>query len=331
MDRKKHILFESPSYKFNKDLNSVIKTCNFCSSCDRKQNIFYEHGFKILCYYFAKNLEKIHYGRFDEALNDKRCNDVFYWLHDILINTYGKNISGDDSIVQNFKEVWDDIIETNLITPKEKLCESSFDRLKSFIDHKYSKDVSDYCENYIYIQDELKKEKETCSIFYHYLTHNSKLYEEKVSKCSRSDKKYCLKYNKCHEYDPKELIKTDKCKRIEKSILLEIQLKKDAENLIQCNPGSECVEKDYINTSIAFSDHRFITLVVLSIWAIFLSLYFLYKLTPFRSWLNNSIYKKNLIRKNVDEEEYHDLLESDSEDAPIKFNNREYRITYNHD
>ncbi|SBT84523.1 PIR protein, partial [Plasmodium ovale] len=83
--------------------------------------------------------------------------------------------------------------------------------------------------------------------------------------------------------------------------------------------------------SITFSDYRFISLIVLSIWAILLSLFFLYKFTPFGSFINNILHRKNIIRKNIHEEEFHELLESDSEDAPINFINREYRITYNRD
>ncbi|SBT58528.1 PIR Superfamily Protein [Plasmodium ovale wallikeri] len=331
MNRNKHILYESPSYIFNKELNSVIKTCRFCSSCDKKEGIIlYEYGLKTLCYYFARNLEKIYNIRSDdEALNDKRCNDVFYWLHDNLINTYDKMNSAYGDTVKNFKEVWEDIIETNSEILKEKFCESSFERLNSFTEHKNYKEVSDYCEYYKFIEKKLENTNESCAVYYQYLTKNSKTYDIISKGCTVNGKNYCLNYNKCNTYHPQKLLSKTTSIKAKESEEKRIKSVEEEEQYIQCGPEYECVLKNSSDTSINHSDYRIVPLIVLSIWGIILSFYFIYKFSPFRSWLNNHLYKKNIIKKNLHNDEFQELLESDSEDAHINFNNREYHITYN--
>ncbi|SBT00368.1 PIR Superfamily Protein [Plasmodium ovale curtisi] len=321
---------DAPSYKFNKELDSVIEDCSFCSMCDKNKNSFVgEYGLKTLCYYFVRNLEKIknEYSG-NTPLKDKLCNDLIYWLQHNLINIHHKTKPNLDNTLEIFKDVWKDIIAFGDGNLKDNLCKNSFDNLLSFEECTLTKKVSNYCENYEYIRGELEKPGGTCGGHYQYLTKNSKLYTDSVSKCSENGKNYCLNYNECNTYNPQNLLGTEKCKVVEK---FEEQKKsvEEEQQYTQCGPGYECLPKNFFNKSIDFSDSRITPLIVLSIWGIFLSLYFLYKLSPFRSWLNNILYKKNIIKKNLHNEEFQELLESDSEDAHINFNNREYHITYN--
>ncbi|SBT02350.1 PIR Superfamily Protein [Plasmodium ovale curtisi] len=321
---------DAPSYKFNKELDSVIKYCSSCSVCDEKKPPFlYNYGLKTLCYYFARNLETIKNEYPDNIpLKDKLCNDLVYWLQNNLINIHGKTESNLDSILKTFKDVWNDITADGKGIPKDNLCKNSFENLLSFEECTQAKKVSNYCENYEYIKKELENPRGTCGGHYQYLTKNSKTYDIISTGCTVKGKNYCLNYNECNTYNPQNLLGTKKCKVVEKFEADRIKSVEE-EDYIHCGPGFECLPKNFFDKSIDFSDYRITPLIVLSIWGIFLSLYFLYKLSPFRSWLNNLLYKKNIIKKNLHNEEFQELLESDSEDANINFNNREYHITYN--
>ncbi|SBS82187.1 PIR Superfamily Protein [Plasmodium ovale curtisi] len=332
MSRKSYNLGDSPSYIFNKELNSVIKSCKFCSYCDNVSTFLGDYGIIVLCYNFVNNLSKIYDDwNISTKLKDKRCNDLIYWWYNNLYYTYQKRcIPNCDNIAEAFSEVWKKITQS-LGTYADRLCKNPFEPLLSFDSCKNMKKVSDYCENYEFIKDQLENTSANCAGYYYYLTESEDLYKETVSKCKTDGKKYCLNFDECHNYDPKILLNNSKCKLTEQTENERTRWEKEEEQIIPCRRGFECVSYDIINTSITFSDYRFISLIVLSIWAIILSCFFLYKFTPFGSFLNNILNKKNILKKNIHEEEFQELFESDSEDSSLNFNNREYRITYNHD
>ncbi|SCA48176.1 PIR protein, partial [Plasmodium ovale] len=288
MSRNKLNLVDSPTYAFDKELNNVIESCMFCKYCDEETYFFQNYGLKVLCYRFVNNLWKI-YNDFtkNQNINDKRCNDLIYWWYNNLYYTYKKSHSPNrDEIVKTFKEVWRKIKESREIS-EDKLCKKSFEALKSFDDCEKAKKVSDYCENYEFIQNKLHEEKVNCLGFYYYLTENSKLYEENVSKCRVNGKNYCLDFKDCHNYSPEKLLNDKKCVETKQSEIERAKLEELEEKFTMCPPESRCVEDAFIYRSITFSDYRFISLIVLSIWAILLSLFFLYKFTPFGSFINN--------------------------------------------
>ncbi|SBS82194.1 PIR Superfamily Protein [Plasmodium ovale curtisi] len=332
MIRNSYNLEDLPSYKFNKELNSVIKDCNFCSHCDDEQYFSYNYELKVLCYNFANNLGKIYNDFVNNAnLNEKRCNDLVYWWYNNLYYTYNKKyVHNREQIVNSFKSVWQKMTKSS-VTSAARLCKNFLDDLLPFERYEKSKEVSDYCENYDFIEIELEKSDVNCANYYHYLTRSKDLYKKTVSKCHMNGERNCLNFEQCHTYNPEILLQNEKCKLIEKTENDRIELEQKAENLRMCPLEHDCVPGYIAKMSITYSDYRFITLIVLSIWAIILSFFFLYKFTPFGSFLNNILRKKNIIRKNIHEEEFQELFESDSEDSSLNFNNREYRITYNHE
>ncbi|SBT58551.1 PIR Superfamily Protein [Plasmodium ovale wallikeri] len=294
-----------------------------------KEYIFGEYGLKILCYYFARNLQTIYYYHSNKPLEDKVCNDLLYWLQNNLKKFLVKRDNEYTSILQKFKEVWEEIVSDAEVIPKNDLCRKSFKNLVSFDVCEKAKNVSNYCENYEYIKNELGKQNETCVGHYEYLIKNSNIYDIISKGCTVDGNNYCLNYDKCDTYNPQNLLNTEKCKRAKEFELARSQMKEKEEQYYQCGPEFQCVPKNFFSTSIDYSDYHVIPLIVLSIWSIFLTLYFLYKLTPFKSWINNFLYKKNVIRKNIHNEEFQELLESETEDDHINFNNNEYLITYN--
>ncbi|SBT58530.1 PIR Superfamily Protein [Plasmodium ovale wallikeri] len=333
MSRDIYLLVDSPSYKFDKALNNVFKYCQFCSYCDEKKEYFYgNHGKKMLCYYFVHNLEKVYTEISSNAIiKDKRCNDVLFWLYDNLINVHDIRVQSTyEEIINEFKEVQKEIISKVSHITEDNFCGTSFKKILPFAECTKRKKLSDYCENYKFMESKLNEPDGYCGIYYHYLTKNTELYKTISSECTHnSDNNNCLSFKDCHSYDPQNLLGNDKCMIIEKSDASRRKMEKEEEQYTQCGPGYECVSKNFFDTSINYSDYRIVPLIVLSIWGTFLSLYFLYKLSPFRPWLNNLLHKKNIIKKNLHNEEFQELLESDSEDAHINFNNREYHITYN--
>ncbi|SBT58593.1 PIR Superfamily Protein [Plasmodium ovale wallikeri] len=319
MNHKNYIIGNLPSYKFDKELNSVIKNCKFCSYCDGEQSFSGDYAIRVFCYKFVNNLEKIHDDlSINSKLKDKRCNDLIYWWYYNLYYIYTERyVSGYADIANHFKEVRDKIEHFPGIST-DKLCNNFFKKLLPLATYENMKKVSDYCENYEFIEDKLKEPKNDCTLYYHYLVDSSELYNNNVSQCHVAENSYCLDFNNCHDYTPEKLLKNEKCNKIRETEKENAILEKEAEQLVPCPRGFGCVPDDIINTSITFSDYRFISLIVLSF-------------TPTGSFLNNILHRKNIIRKNIHEEEYDELLESDSEDTPINFNNREYLITYNHE
>ncbi|SBS99627.1 PIR Superfamily Protein, partial [Plasmodium ovale curtisi] len=184
---------------------------------------------------------------------------------------------------------YEDIVSDAQGIPKNDLCRKSFEKLVSF-------DVCKIAKN------------------------NSNIYDIIYKGCTVDGNNYYLNYDECDTYNPQKLLNTDKCKRAKEFELARSQMEEKEEQYYQCGPEFECVPKNFFSTSIDYSDYGIMPLIVLSIWSIFLTFYFLYKLTPFKYWINNFLYKKNIIRKNLPNEEFQELLESGTKDDHINFN-----------
>ncbi|SBT53422.1 PIR Superfamily Protein [Plasmodium ovale wallikeri] len=63
----------------------------------------------------------------------------------------------------------------------------------------------------------------------------------------------------------------------------------------------------------------------------FLTLLFLYKMTPFRSWIRNKLEKKKIIRDSFNDQSDNELLDADYESVDRDMLNTGYNITYNSD
>ncbi|SBS82130.1 PIR Superfamily Protein [Plasmodium ovale curtisi] len=198
----------APSYKFNNELDSIINICSFCSACDEEKHSFIpKYGLKILCFYFARNLETIYYEYVNKGtLKDKLCNDLIYWLHNNLKNIHRIKKSEYEEIVNEFKGIWENITKHYQEITKDKICRISFEKFLSFHVSTKAKNVSKYCENYELIKNELDRGG-NCGGYYKYLTKNSNIYKTISLGCVQDDgNNYCLGFNDCHTYNPQNLL-----------------------------------------------------------------------------------------------------------------------------
>lgn len=184
-------------------------------------------------------------------LKNKRCNDLTYWWYYNLYYTYNERYaSGYVHIVDHFKEVRNKIEQFAGISTN-KLCKNFFQNLLPFATYENMKKISDYCENYEFIEDKLGKPNNNCTLYYHYLVENSELYKNKVPKCRVAEDNYCLDFN-YHDYNPENLLKKEKCNKIRETKKESKISKKEGEKLVPCPRGFGCVSYDVINTQLLF-------------------------------------------------------------------------------
>ncbi|SBT78569.1 PIR protein [Plasmodium ovale] len=195
------------------------------------------------------------------------------------------------------------------------------------------KKINDYCENYNFLKKKLNKSDHMCSIYYEYINNNMKEYEENFRKCSSGGigPEYCINNCNLDNKNPKNLLEASVCNPTKL-----LQEKKDARMRIECESKKSELETEIQrrsaldnNPSFNFSDHRAVSLVLLSAWGIFLTILFLYKMSPLGLWVKNIVLKKKIVGTNFDEENENELLDNYSENMNRNFNNEEYNVSYN--
>ncbi|SBT00295.1 PIR Superfamily Protein [Plasmodium ovale curtisi] len=325
------------AFKINLSLNSSVGSCEYCSSCDIEDvKVRNEPWFKFFCYQFARNLESVYRLIYlNSGLKEKRCNTLIYWIHDKVTNFYNtaQINKGSVNIITELLKVWKEI--NSKISDKTSICEVPIkENIKSLDEMERKKIMSDYCEDYDKLRIALTKTYTTnCNIYYDYFKeiflefreiaaeHNAECLG--ISNCSRF----------CKNYDPDDILKKSKCEVIE--ILKEKKeyIKKDECDALTQRAVSEVkIEpKELPNPEFTFSDNRAIILILFSLWGIFLTFLFLYKMTPFRSWINSKIGKKKIIRDSFNEQSDDETLDVDYENLDRNMQNTGYNIRYNTD
>ncbi|SBT59331.1 PIR Superfamily Protein [Plasmodium ovale wallikeri] len=326
------------AFKINLLLNDSVGTCKYCSSCDvAEEKVRNEPWFKFLCYQFVRNIEYI-YGLIylNSSLKEKRCNTLIYWIYDKVANFYSNPQikRGNVNIINEILKVWKEI-NTNKVTDRTYICElPAEENTKDLNEMKRKKIMSDYCEDYSELRRLLtKRHSSECNIYYDYFK-NSFLEFRDIAK---ENKEECLRISNCSgfcdKYDLEDIFKRSKCEVIEISDGKNDYIKQEDCNESISKAVSEkiCETKEVPNPEFTFSDKRAIILTLFSSWGMFLTLLFLYKMTPFRSWIRNKLEKKKIIRDSFNDQSDSELLDADYESVDRDMLNTEYNITYNSD
>ncbi|SBS91554.1 PIR Superfamily Protein [Plasmodium ovale curtisi] len=338
MEKRVNILINKlESFKFDIFLNNPVTLCPKCYLCaDVSSNNKNEPWFKFFCYQLVRNLETA------ETINSNstdtrksRCNSLIYWMYDKVVNinkTYG--IKKNDKIIKDLLDVWTKFNNS----PKQNVfsyrCEVPDDSDFKNLNHiKRKKIMSDYCENYNTLKTILNyDEYSDCHVYYDYFKDSLSKYKETVNACSTGDffLNNCSRF--CNKEDPEDVLNKSKCRTIEISPKKNDYMKKDeCKALTKPAPEVICEPNEIKITEFTFSDNRAIVLILFSLWGIFLTFLFLYKMTPFRSWINSKLRKKKIIRDSFNEQSDDETLDIDYESVDRNIENAGYKISYNSD
>ncbi|SBT00396.1 PIR Superfamily Protein [Plasmodium ovale curtisi] len=319
--------------------NNPVTSCIQCSLCDNvNTDMKNQLWFKSLCYPLVKNLElsATLNSRNNEDERVKRCKSLMYWIYDRVERLYGKEVSKykKDIIITELNVVWKNFYENNTGINKSYKCQvtenSEFQNLK---DAKKRKIIFDNCWNYSELNRILSyRDYENCHIYYDYLKDNLSKYKEISEVCSNGDyiMNNCSRF--CTNADPDNIFNSTQCRTIEISPGKDDYMKKsECNNLMKPDPEVKYLTTEIKIPEFTFSDKRAIILILFSSWGIFLTLFFLYKMTPFRSWIKSKIGKKKIIRNNFLDQSDNESLDGDYENVEKDMQSTGYNITYNSD
>ncbi|SBS82116.1 PIR Superfamily Protein [Plasmodium ovale curtisi] len=243
----------------------------------------------------AKNIELI---RSKYSKNyEKRCRDLNFWLDD-EIKTYQKK-PNHEKISSLITTVFNDFAWDGT---NKKVCNREenvyLSNAKSLM-----KELDDFCE----IRDNIR-----CSIW------------DKYSDCLKYN--YYVKTQARIFSERKELCGNESCQINDNCTLSNM----DATfREINCNELYGVPKLDqmklkgtkYTTIEIGF-------FIVITFLLVFLIFHFLRKFTPLRYWINTYLQKINIIRKNIKNDTYDDMIEYPMEHEQISSGDRNYSIEY---
>ncbi|SBT74046.1 PIR protein [Plasmodium ovale] len=336
MEKRTDVLKKLDPFMFDFMLNNPVTLCKNCKLCDNvngmKKN---EPWFKFLCYQLVRNLETAETINSTNHVDKKlsRCKSLAYWMYD-KVNSYdNSSIKNKENLIDELLGVWNKFNDTSSQYASSSRCnipESS--EYKNLEEMKRKKIMSDYCENYSEFRKILKRYANypNCHIYYDYFRDSLSNYKETVKECRRND---FFIYNcsyLCSNSDPEDLLNKGNCRTIEISNEKNEYVKKDeCESFMKPAPALSCESESIKISEFTFSDNRAIILLLFSLWDILLTFFFLYKITPFRSWINSKIGKKKIIGDSFNEQSDDETLDDDYENLDRNMQNAGYNITYN--
>ncbi|SBT54790.1 PIR Superfamily Protein [Plasmodium ovale wallikeri] len=325
------------SFTFDSMLNNTVALCEHCALCNEVDvKVKNEPWFNFFCYQFVRNIETLYNIIYlDYSLKEKRCNTLTYWIHDKITNYYEKpniNVKNVD-IFSEILNVWKNI-NSKKYNNDRYTCKIPGKEPKNLEEMKRKKIMSDYCENYDTLKSLLtRKVRVNCHIYYDYFKDSFLEFSENV----KGHEEECSRISNCHRFcsnhDPYDLLNNSKCKVIEISNDNKEYIKQEECNTLKREAVSavRCESKEVQIPQFTFSDNRAIILMLFSLWGIFLSFLFSYKMTPVRSWISNKLRKKKIIRDSFHEESDNESLDADYENIDRNMQNVGYNISYNSD
>ncbi|SBT55179.1 PIR Superfamily Protein [Plasmodium ovale wallikeri] len=325
------------SFNFDLMLNKTVGACENCDLCEKvNASIKDKPWFKCFCYQFVRNVETVYEIIYDlPYLKERRCDALTYWIHDRV-----KTFSDNSNINKNKVDIASEILTVwNNINSKKNnnasnTCNISViqKKIQNTEEMKPKKIMSSYCENYDSLRSLLKGiYSSECNIYYDYFKDSFIEFREIVNKHSAlcSGINHCSGF--CKNHDPDDLLNKSKCKIIEISQNQKEYIKEEECKALKEKAVAEIRSepKEIQTPEFTFSDKRAIILILFSLWGIFLTFLFSYKMTPLRSWISSKLGKKELIRDNFNEQNDDVSLDADYESMNRNMENEGYNITYN--
>ncbi|SBS89779.1 PIR Superfamily Protein [Plasmodium ovale curtisi] len=336
------VLKEIDSLSFDYKLDNINGSCNYCFLCYNKgKNLNNKFSFQLLCHQFVKNIEYIPLSidLNGKNLKEKRYDDFIYWVHN-KINKMNDNISETefDKIIKELINIWKEVNEKfpSGSVNKEYLYDTS--KIKTplnFDDLKRKKFMSDYCQNFNTLHTKLTLNRPHCKVYYDYFMKSKEAYVDVFDKCYKSGANTdgCPYLCKNDYYNPERILKKLNCKKIG-----EEEIKKKYIPEEECNAKTDKLESELSqallhssNPAFNYSDPRTVFLILFTLWGIFLTFYFLYKVTPFGSLVRNNLLKKKIVRDNFDETVDDESMYDYSGSVNTNMQNVGYNMSYNND
>ncbi|SBT57262.1 PIR Superfamily Protein [Plasmodium ovale wallikeri] len=345
MEDERILLKNIDSLDFDSKLDNINGKCDNCSSCYKYgNNLKNPFSFQLLCHLFVKNIEYIPLSieLNGQNLKEKRYDDFIYWILN-MINKMNEEIEQTEvnKIINELKNIWKNIngiLQGNGVN-ESYLCDvSKIEPPLKFDDLKRKKRMSDYCQNFNTLYIKLTNHnKPNCRIYYDYFNKTKDIYKEISENCPKegADTNNCpqICMGKDKDNDPEIIHKNLKCN------ITGVQEKQQKVNQEEkCNTEKDTLRSQLDQALVApskrafdYSDPRTVFLILFTLWGIFLTFFFLCKITPFGSWIRNNLIKKKLVRDNFDELVEDESIYDYSEDVNTNMKNVNYNISYNSD
>ncbi|SBT58028.1 PIR Superfamily Protein [Plasmodium ovale wallikeri] len=321
-------LAQLPSFQFNYELNKDVSKCTYCNICDEQDIIFPdEHAIKILCYSFVRNLEiLINQNNVDTNKKNMYCNHLIYWIYQKYFSIFSESMAKPSNyIFEKLKLARNTFISFNTSSGND-FCENSFKNILPFSDIEKIKLYHDYYVNFKFIEQKSTKKDGNCYNYRDYLEGKKELYVEMVKQCKDDHvKKFCehFSYEEC---DPDNLLKKQEC---HKQTTDSRGLDNKSDESEDCGLTEPKYVWEYCNNKVInLSDFRAILIIGLATWGIILTLFLLYKNTPVGLWIDRYIRRKEIFRRNFDEELENDMLSDNSDHADVNLERGRYSVGY---
>ncbi|SBT57102.1 PIR Superfamily Protein [Plasmodium ovale wallikeri] len=326
------------SIQFDIILNNPVVSCKKCNLCEQiDKNMKNEYWFKYLCYQLIKNLEISEYMNSTISMDKRksRCNSLMYWTYDKVKTFYEKQgVNNNEQIVDVLIDIWKKFNGTDLHNHSSPQCKApEVSAFRNLSEMKKKKIMSDYCENYGEHRSISKYiDFNDCQIYYDYFKDSlSKYKKETINGCNPKDFIIdgCSKF--CSNADPDNVLNNSKCKTIEILPGKNDYITQEACDLLKTEALSavKSESKEVRIPEFTFSDHRAIILILFSMWGMFLTFLYFYKVIPFRTWISNKLGKEKMMRDSFNERSDNELLDGDYESVGTDLENTEYNIIYN--
>lgn len=206
-------------------------------------------------------------------------------MHNYVNNMNNKTDKNEISnIIKELKKIWDEVnrkLQSNGSDPSH-MCDTSKINTIIFDELKRKKTMSDYCQNSDTLHAKLTvRNKVNCSIYYDYSTKTKGAYKNVFEECYKfgANTANCPYLCKNKKNDPDIILNDLKCTNIPVP-----EIPKKIITQEECNAETDRLKSDLEkalqaanNPSFNFSDPRVVLLILFTLWGIFITFFFLYK------------------------------------------------------
>ncbi|SBT72700.1 PIR protein [Plasmodium ovale] len=329
-------LDDLPSIKFYQKLNEDNDIEKYYGYCDYVKSIYgdrsNEHTF---CAKMVKNFKILDDIPIDEEFSYIRCDYLNYWVYDRAIDKFNisdTNISYSSTILYLLYP-WDNIYNGYSIS--NKCWKKNFQiSVQEFKEQKKNFDDS---QNYIYIKNIINSGAyKQYNAFFQYITETDSLHSSIKNECTcDKDNALCFEFHKYNKESGKDHLCSIECKPEKPSAGLPEKSKRVC-SLTQ-HIGEEPPTQPVVQITVKDNDGDAPTptsspLVIpistlFTVSGISLFLLFLFKFTPFRSWLRPRMRWLSRSVNNLEEEEAQEMLYT-SLNEQINMEDKTYHISY---
>ncbi|SBT02420.1 PIR Superfamily Protein, partial [Plasmodium ovale curtisi] len=324
------------SIKFYQKLDDENEIENYYPYCDYIRGIYgdrsNEHTF---CAKMAKNFKILDDIPIDEKFSYMRCDYLNYWLYDRAIDEF--HITD--------QNIYNSIIITYLFYPWENIYrrisvnnKCSYERYRISVQKfKDKKKIFDDSQNYFYIKNIINSGNyEHYNAFFKYITETDSLHSSIKNECTcDKDNTLCFEFHKYNKESGKDQLCSIECKPEKPSADLPEKSKRvcSLTQHIREEPQTQpviqiaLIDND-VDAPTPTSSPLVIPICTLfTVSGISLFLLFLFKFTPFRSWLRPRMRWLSRSVNNIEEEEAQEMLYTSSNEQ-INMEDKTYHISY---